>query len=130
MANKFKIAQDATFKKVVDIPRVGGTFIQVEFEFKYRGRKELATLFASWQERVKSDQARFEAQGESLTLIDITDAHIDRQIEQVTELVASWEFSSKVSPESIRELVETSAGAADAIVDAYQKAYVPARLGN
>ncbi|MGS0546527.1 phage tail assembly chaperone [Pseudomonas fluorescens] len=127
---KFKIAQNPTFKAVVDIPRVGGTVIQVPFEFKYRDRKELAKLFAGWQESVKEDQERFKAKGDELTLIEITDSHVERQIEQVTQLVTGWGFDDKFNAESIRALVETSAGAGDAIVDAYQKAFSAARLGN
>ena len=127
---KFKIAQNPTFGADVDIPRAGGTTIKVPFEFKYRDRKELAALFAGWQESIKEDQERFKAKGDELTLIEITDSHIERQVEQVTQLVASWGFDDKLSPETIRALVETSAGAGDAIVDAYQKAFVPARRGN
>jgi hypothetical protein len=127
---KFKIAQNATFKADVEIPRVGGTTIKVPFEFKYRDRKELAAMFAGWQESVKEDQERFKAKGDELTLIEITDSHIERQVEQVTQLVAGWGFEDKLGPESIRALVETSAGAGDAIVDAYQKAFASSRLGN
>lgn len=127
---KFKIAQNPTFKADVDIPRVGGTTIKVPFEFKYRDRKELAVLFAGWQNSAKEDQERFKAKGDDLTLIEITDSHVERQIEQVTQLVTGWGFEDKLSPESIRALVETSAGAGDAIVDAYQKAFSAVRLGN
>ena len=127
---KFKIAQNPTFKADVDIPRVGGTTIKVPFEFKYRDRKELAVLFAGWQESAKEDQERFKAKGDDLTLIEITDSHVERQVEQVTQLVTGWGFEDKLSPESIRALVETSAGAGHAIVDAYQKAFSAARLGN
>lgn len=126
----FKIAQKATFKADVEIPRAGGAAIKVQFEFKYRDRKELAALFAGWQERAKEDQESFAAKADGLTLIDITDAHIERQVEQVQELVVGWAFDDKLSPESIRALVETSAGAGDAIVAAYQKAFAPARLEN
>ncbi|WP_443697899.1 phage tail assembly chaperone [Pseudomonas sp.] len=126
----FKIAQKATFKADVEIPRVGGAVIKVPFEFKYRDRKELAVLFAGWQEKAKEDQESFAAKADGLTLIDITDAHIERQVEQVQELVTGWAFDDKLSPESIRALVETSAGAGDAIVAAYQKAFSPARLEN
>jgi hypothetical protein len=127
---KFKIAQNPTFKADVDIPRVGGTTIKVPFEFKYRDRKELAKLFAGWQESAKEDQERFKAKGDDLTLIEITDSHVERQVEQVTQLVTGWGFEDKLNPESIRALMETSAGAGDAIVDAYQKAFSAARLGN
>lgn len=127
---KFKIAQNPTFKADVDIPRVGGSVLKVPFEFKYRDRKELAALFSGWQKAAKQDQERLKELGDDLTLVDITDADIDRQIEQVSELVVGWGFDDKLSPESIRALIETSAGAGDAIVKAYQGAFAVARLGN
>lgn len=127
---KFKIAQNPTFKADVDIPRVGGEFIKVPFEFKYRDRKALAALFLGWQLTLKADEARFKAMGEDLTIVDLTDAGIERQVEQVEALVLDWGFDDKLSPESIRALVETSAGAAEAIVKAYQQAFDTSRLGN
>lgn len=127
---KFKIAQDPTFKAEVGIPRVGGAVIQVPFEFKYRDRKELAKLFAGWQKAAKEDQDRLKEKGDEITLVDLTDADIERQIQQVGELVVGWEFSDKFTPEAVRKLVETSVGAGNAIVAAYQQAYVVARLGN
>ncbi len=127
---KFKIAQNPTFKAEVDIPRVGGSVLKVPFEFKYRDRKELAALFSGWQKAAKQDQERLKELGDDLTLVDITDADIDRQIEQVSELVVGWGFDDKLAPESIRALIETSAGAGDAIVKAYQGAFAVVRLGN
>lgn len=130
MPTKFKIAQDATFKADVEIPRVGGTTNKVSFEFKYRNRKELAALFAGWQQAAKLDQDRFKEKGDDLTLIDITEANIERQTEQVVALVVGWGFEDKFTPENVQALVETSAGAGDAIIAAYQNAFSVARLGN
>lgn len=127
---KFKIAQNPTFKADVEIPRVGGQVIKVPFEFKYRDRKALAALFLSWQGTLKADEARFKEMGAELTIVDLTEAGIERQVEQVEALVAGWGFDDKLSQASIRALVETSAGAGDAIVKAYQQAFDPARLGN
>ncbi|MFK3794721.1 phage tail assembly chaperone [Pseudomonas sp. NPDC088444] len=127
---KFKIAQNPTFEADVDIPRVGGAVISVPFEFKYRDRKELAKLFAGWDQALKEDQESFKDKGSDITIVDITDAHIEHQIKQVSELVVGWGFDDKLSPESIRALVETSAGAGDAIVKAYQNAFSVVRTGN
>jgi len=127
---KFKIAQNPTFKADVDIPRVGGTFIKVPFEFKYRDRKELAKLFAGWQASEKEDRERFKDRSDDITLVDLAEVSIDRQVEQVSELVVGWGFDDKFTPEAIRALVETSAGAGDAIVQAYQNAFAVVRLGN
>jgi hypothetical protein len=126
----FNIAQSATFMAEVEIPRAGGEAIKVPFEFQYRDRKALALLFASWQEVIRQDLEKFKAKGDDLSIVDTTDADIDRQIAQVEALVVGWGFDDDFSPESIRALVETSAGAGQAIVDTYQKAFAPARLGN
>lgn len=126
----FKIAQNPTFTANVDIPRIGGEPDKVPFEFKYRSRKELAVLFVGWDAKIKADQAAFEAKGSELNLIDVTDADIERQIGQVQDLVVGWGFDVELGPDSIRALVETSAGAGKAIVDAYQGAFQQARLGN
>lgn len=127
---KFKIAQDPTFKAKVAIPRVGGAVIEVDFQFKYRDRKELAELFTGWNARSKEDQERLKALGDAVTLVEVTEADIERQVDQVTELVAGWGFDDELSEESVRALVVTSAGAGAAIVEAYQQAFAPARLGN
>lgn len=130
MATKFKIAQAATFKADVEIPRVGGTTNKVTFEFKYRDREELAALFVGWQQAVKDDQKRFKEMGDEITLVDITAANIERQVEQVSQVVVGWGFDDKFTPEAIRALVKTSAGAGDAIVSAYQNAFKVVREGN
>lgn len=127
---KFKIAQDPTFKAKVAIPRVGGTVIEVDFQFKYRDRKELAALFTGWNKRAREDQERLKALGDEVTLIEVTAADIERQVDQVTELVAGWSFGDELSEDNIRALIETSAGAGVAIIEAYQNAFAVARAGN
>jgi hypothetical protein len=127
---KFKIAQNPTFKADVDIPRVGGETIKVPFVFKYRNRKELAKLFSGWSQTEKADRESLKEKGEDLTVVDLADLSIERQVEQVSELVVGWGFEDKFTPEAIRALVETSAGAGDAIVMAYQNAFAVNRLGN
>jgi hypothetical protein len=126
----FKIAQNPTFKADVEIPRVNGETIKVPFVFKYRGRKDLAALFVGWQESAKAEQEALQAKGDAVTLAEITESQMSRQVAQVQELVESWGFDDELSEDNIRALVDTSSGAGDAIVDAYQKAFVPARKGN
>ncbi|WP_047293883.1 phage tail assembly chaperone [Pseudomonas lundensis] len=127
---KFKIQQNPTFKVTVEIPRVGAEPDKVPFEFKYRDRKVLAALFLSWQEAFKADEVRFKEMGAELTIVALTEANIEHQVSQVEALVVGWGYDVKLSQESIRALVETSAGAGDAIVKAYQGAFEAARLGN
>ena len=127
---KFKIQQNPTFKVDVEIPRVGAEPDKVPFEFQYRDRTDLAALFLSWQEAYKADEERFKEMGAELTIVVLTEANIERQVSQVEALVVGWGYDTKLSQESIRALVETSAGAGDAIVKAYQGAFEAARLGN
>lgn len=127
---KFKIAQAPTFSAKVEIPRVGGEVIKVEFQFKLRDRKELAAMYTDWNKRTTEDHKRLEALGESLTLVELTAVEIDRQVDQVSALVAGWGFADELSEENIRALVETCAGVGPAITDAYQNAYAVTRLGN
>lgn len=126
----FKIAQNPTFSADVEIPRVNGETIKVPFVFKYRGRKELAALFSGWQESAKAEKAALEAKGGAVTWAEITESQMARQVDQVQALVDSWGFDDELSEENIRALVDTSSGAGEAIVEAYQKAFVPARKGN
>lgn len=127
---KFKIQQNPTFKVTVEIPRVGAEPDKVPFEFQYRDRTALAALFLSWQEAFKADEVRFKEMGAELTIVALTEANIEHQVSQVEALVVGWGYDVKLSQESIRALVETSAGAGDAIVKAYQGAFEAARLGN
>jgi hypothetical protein len=127
---RFRIAQAPTFDAHVDIPRVNEAVITVPFTFKYRDRSELATLFDRWQSALMDDQQRLQEAGDSVSLSDITELQITRQTEQIGEIVVAWGFDDPLNTQSIRALVDTCAGAADAIIDAYQKAYATARLGN
>ncbi|QKZ05824.1 phage tail assembly chaperone [Pseudomonas eucalypticola] len=126
----FKIAQDATFKANVAIPRVGGDSVLVPFEFKYRDRAELAELFTGWQERSAKDQELFKARGADLTLVEVTEAQMSLEFDQVKDLVVGWGFDDPFEDEAIRALILTSVGAGKAIVDAYQAAFRAAREGN
>lgn len=127
---KFRIANDPTFELDVDIPRVGGPAIKVPITFKYRDRTQLATLFAAWQARIEADHALLQQKSPAISLSELTEMQINRQVEQLSELLAGWGFDDALDLQSIRALVNTSSGAAEAIIHAYQQAYTQARLGN
>ncbi|MBX8534532.1 phage tail assembly chaperone [Pseudomonas cichorii] len=125
---KIKIAQNPTFSADVQIPRVGGEPLKVKFTFKYLDRVALAAMFDKWnlarQEHAavaKEDGATFEA---------VTAGEIDLQVAQIQDIVTGWGFDDEFNQDSIKALVSTSVGAPQAVVDAYQAAYAPARLGN
>lgn len=124
----FKIAQNPTFKANVEMPRVGGSPVAIEFEFKYRNRNELAEMFDKW------NAARYEltkkSKDEGLSWKEVTAAEIALQVDQVKDVVAGWGYDEQFTDEAVDELVTTCVGAPQAVLDAYQKAYEPARRGN
>lgn len=125
---KFKIAQNPTFKAPVQIPRIGGDPVAVEFEFKYMDREALAGLFDQWGEARKALLER--AQKEELSFTASTKAEMEMQAQQLTDVVVGWAFDEPFSEESVRALVTTCVGAPKAVIEAYQEAYRPHRLGN
>lgn len=125
---KIKIAQDPTFTAEVQVPRIGAESVPVEFEFRYMDRVMLAGMFDrwnkardAWAERAKADNASWE---------EVTAGEIALQVEQLGEIVTGWDLEDKFSQKAILELVRTCTGAPKAVIDAFQAAYSPARLGN
>ncbi len=125
---KIKIAQNPTFKAPVMIPRIGEAAVKVDFEFKYMDRTELAEMFGRW------NKARAELNAKSIedgmSWEKVTASEIALQVEQIKEVVTGWSFDDKFTGEAVAELVTTCVGAPQAVIDAYQSAYDPARLGN
>lgn len=124
---KIRIAQNPTFKAFVSIPIVGGEPEKIEFTFKYRDRLGLAALFDEWNLKRDADRT---ALGESPTLSEIVAADTEQQSQQIKDLVVAWGFDDKFDDKSIRALVTSCQGAAEAVVNAYQNAFNQARLGN
>jgi Phage tail assembly chaperone len=125
MAKRFSILQNATFKSKVSVPRIGGEPIEIEFEYKYLSRKELAALYQSWQEAQKEL-----VESEIKDLIELTDADIKMQVGQLKDILVGWSFEDEFSDENIAALVETSVHASRVITEAYGEAYSKAKLGN
>lgn len=124
---KIRIAQNPTFKAFVSVPIVGGEPEKIEFTFKYRDRLGLAALFDEWN--LKRVEVRTTL-GESPTLSEIVAADTEQQSQQIKDLVVGWGFDDKFDDKSIRALVTSCQGAAEAVVNAYQNAFNQARLGN
>ena len=124
----FKIAQNATFKAEVEIPRVGGDSIKVEFEFKYRDRKELSKYYEKWNAAHKA--AAEEAGEKGLTWLEGTERHLELEVGQMKEIVVGWGFDEELTDESLMELASTCLGAPYAVIRAYEDAYAIARRGN
>lgn len=125
---KIKISQNPTFKTKVAIPRVGADPVSVEFEFKYMDRLALAAHFDKWN--AARDEHAKKVQEDDLSWQEATGAEIALQVCQLKDIVASWAFDEKLSDESLTALVTTCIGAPQAVLEAYQSAYQPARLGN
>ncbi|WP_223464852.1 phage tail assembly chaperone [Pseudomonas sp. GL-RE-26] len=124
----FKIAQNATFKADVEIPRVGFDPVKVEIEFKYRDRKELSKYYDKWN--AERDALAKEAMKDGATWEAATARQIVLEVGQIKDIVAGWSFDEEFTDESIAELAATCVGAPAAVLEAYQKAYESARRGN
>jgi hypothetical protein len=125
MAKKFKIANNPTFKSKVSIPRVGGSEIEVEFEFKYLTRKQLAAIYEEWQAKLSELNIT-----DDTTLSELTDIEVELQIKQLKDIIIGWDFEDEFNDENIEQLVETSVFAAKTVIESYQEAYMKAKVGN
>lgn len=132
MAKKFSINQNPTFTQVAKIPRIGGDPIAVEFTYKYFTRPQLTALNDQWskarKELVESwDKAREEG---TLQLADMNEGETGFNVNQLKDVLLGWAFDEEFNEENIRALVESSIGATDAVLSAYNEAYEKAKLGN
>jgi len=100
--------------------------VKVGFEFKYRDRAELATLYAGWGERHKALGEKSEQVG----LEQFTTLLIDLQVEQLKAIVAGWDVDEDFSDENLRILVSSISATPSAVLAAYSEAFSKARLGN
>ena len=125
MSKKFKIANNPTLKSKVSIPRVGGSEIEVEFEFKYLTRKQLAAIYEEWQAKLSELNIT-----DDTTLTELTDIEVELQIKQLKDIVVGWDFDDEFNDENIEQLVETSVFAAKTVIESYQEAYMKAKVGN
>ncbi|MFD2641857.1 phage tail assembly chaperone [Pseudomonas japonica] len=125
---KIKIAQNPTFTTLVQVPRIGAEPAPVEFQFRYMDRVTLAGMFDRWN---KARDAWAEAaKNDGATWEEVTAGEIALQAEQLGEIVTGWDLEDEFSQEAIVDLVSTCTGAPKAVIDAFQSAYSPARLGN
>lgn len=125
---KIKIAQNPTFKAPVMVPRIGEAPVKVEFEFKYMDRNALAEMFQRWNmDRAGLNSKRID---DAITWQEVTASEIALQVNQIKDVVTGWAFDDKFTDEAVTALVTTCVGAPQAVIDAYQSAYAPARLGN
>ncbi|MNH45130.1 hypothetical protein D3C79_1074960 [compost metagenome] len=70
------------------------------------------------------------AKKEGVSWKDATADEIELQAEQLKDIVVGWDLDDKFSDDAILDLVRTCTGAPKAVIDAFQNAYNPARLGN
>ncbi|MFG0540227.1 phage tail assembly chaperone [Pseudomonas sp. YQ_5] len=125
---KIKIAQNPTFTAVVQVPRIGAEPASVVFQFRYMDRVALSAMFDRWNKA--RDAWAEKAQKDGATWEEVTTGEIALQAEQLGEIVTGWDLEDEFSAEAIADLVRTCTGAPKAVIDAFQSAYSPARLGN
>lgn len=124
---KIKIAQNPTFSAAVQIPRVGGEAVEVQFEFRYFDRLALAEMFDRWNQ---AREQLAEKAKEGASWAQVTSGEVKLQADQLKEIVHSWDLEDELTDDALHQLVLTCTAAPKAVIDAYQNAYSPARLGN
>ncbi|WP_085637895.1 MULTISPECIES: phage tail assembly chaperone [unclassified Pseudomonas] len=124
--SKFLLVPKPTFSSAVMLPAVGGEPVKVNFEFRYRDRTELASLYAEWGERHKALGEKIEETG----LEQFTAMMIDLQVEQLQAIVVGWDIAETFNEENLRVLVRSLTAAPSVVLAAYSEAFQNARLGN
>jgi len=125
---KIKIAQDPTFKADVQIPRVGSDPVTVSFDFRYLDRVALAEMFDRWN--TARDAWADKAKEEGISWKEATAAEIQLQAEQLKDILVGWDLDDAFSDDAILDLVRTCTSAPRTVIEVFQNAYSPARLGN
>lgn len=125
---KITLAHNPTFSASVALPRVGHAPLEVQFEFRYLDRLALAKLFDEWSEA--RDALIAQAKEEGISWATMTAEEIRFQAEQLKAIVLGWDLDDPFDDAALHTLVQTCTGAPKAVIDAYQSAYAPARLGN
>ncbi|WP_445672925.1 phage tail assembly chaperone [Pseudomonas inefficax] len=99
-----------------------------EFTFRYFDRTALAKIYDGWNQAFEAHAEKCKAEGASLE--QFTSGQVQLQADQIKAVTAGWGFDDKFTDQAILDLVITCVGAPQAVLDAYQNAYSPARVGN
>lgn len=125
---KIKIAQNPTFAATVQIPRIGGEPVPVEFQFRYMDRLALAEMYDRWNKEL--DAWLEQTKQHQVDWVEATASEVERQARQLGEILVGWDLEDEFGESAITDLVRTCTGAPKAVTDAFQAAYNSARLGN
>lgn len=123
---KFTIAQDPTFTKKVQIPRIGRDPVEVGFTFKYRTQSEVADLVSKWGKRREEVAEKI---GES-ELAETVRTRLDLEGSELLEIVEAWEFDDELCHASAVALCESVQGLFARISADYFDSLKAERLGN
>lgn len=124
----FKTIQNPTFTADVQIPRVGGEPVKVQFEFRYLSRLDIAALFDKWNAaRAELGKA---AKKTDITWQQATTGQVDFEVQQFKDIVVGWELDDELTDEFIAGLLASCMGVSEAIVSAFQEAHGNTRRGN
>lgn len=124
---KIRIAQNPTFNAKVDIPRIGGEPLSVEFTYRVLPRTELAALYDKWAGTAKS---LVEEHQDDESFVTLAAVDVDLQVQQLKDILVGWSFEDEFDDDNLRALCDSAVGAAAAILDAYQKAYTEHKVKN
>ena len=126
---KISFKQNPTFKVNVMIPRLGAAAISVPFVFNYFDRDQLADYNDAEIEYNKQIKEMIESD-DSPSVKDFSAKAEEFQIEQITKVVAGWNFTEELNDDNIRAMVRSAAAVPLAILEAFKASYAKAREGN
>lgn len=115
--------------KPINVKFVGpdGEDDSIKVTFKYKTR----TQFAAFLNKLfESNKAETKTDATEIDFVELYKKSGDKTVEQLTEIIAEWDFAEPATAESLRQLHDQAPAAAAAITSAYASACNEGRLGN
>lgn len=126
--SKFSIAQQPEFVLEVSIPRIGGEAAPVPFTFHFLEREK----FASYLDRKEAHRQEMLAliRAEASSVTEVTKRATAFQLKELKGIIKDWGFTEPYNAKNLAALVGSMASVPEAIFEAFERGYAPARLGN
>jgi protoporphyrinogen oxidase len=128
-----------TFTRSVKIPTGDGKPLEIEFEFLFRDRIEMAELMQKWEDQVKAtrEAAKVAATQEvhpatpPIDVVASTHEGIASDVETLMDFITGWNVGNNpFNAESLAKFVRRYPGAPLALVRDYREGMTEGRLGN
>lgn len=116
------------FPRTVTFPMLDGTDGVIKVEFKYRSKKEYATLVDELAASAKLPE--LEAGAKLPDYAEIVRMAVEKNSAYLIKILNSWDLDGELNEENLVELADAYPAAAIAIMDAYRLACIEGKTGN